>query len=122
MIAAQVLWRFGKKYWHTATEIPLMYAGELSHMEHTRRWSLANALYTVLLCGFNALDAMENYWVLRCITPSENDKNNFCANYEPGWKVVTEVLAQVMDTVIPAILLYKALKVMRESQEDSLKF
>merc|ERR1712195_226691 len=55
VIAANVLWRFGKKYWHVAHEIPKMYIGELSHMEHTRKWSTFNTAYMFFLVAFNAI-------------------------------------------------------------------
>lgn len=66
IIAAWVLWKFALKYRHVAAEIPLMYHGELSHMESSRRYGCINFMFLMFLLASNLGYGYFNYWFLQC--------------------------------------------------------
>jgi len=66
IVGAYVLWKFALKYKHVAAEIPLMYDGELSHMESSRRFACISFVYLVFLLVSNGGYGYFNYWFLQC--------------------------------------------------------
>jgi hypothetical protein len=91
-----VLWTFAKKYWHIAKEIPLMYNGELSHMESSRKWSCINLLFLVGLTLINVANGYFNYFFLHCRAASWENNRDECRNdsdFKPVWYAITETIA-----------------------------
>ena len=75
-----MFWSFAKKYWHISREIPLMYNGELSHMENSRRWSVLNFTFISLLVMINIATGYFRYYYILCRVASWEDKGSIdCA-------------------------------------------
>jgi hypothetical protein len=64
ILGAWVLWKFALKYKHVAAEIPLMYEGQLSHMESSRRFGCLNVSFLLFLLLANLGYGYFNYWFL----------------------------------------------------------
>jgi hypothetical protein len=60
------IYMFAFKYKHTSNEIPMMYDGALSNMEHTTRYRIFTYVYVLFLVLFNGVYAWYNYSFLKC--------------------------------------------------------
>lgn len=65
---------FALKYKHVAAEIPLMYDGELSHMESSRRFACINFTYGLFLLCANIGYGYFNFYFLQCELDTLNGK------------------------------------------------
>ena len=110
VLASYVLFKFAVKYKHTSREIPMMYQGELSHLEISRRYRCFTAIYIIFLVLFNAAYAYYNYYFLKCQVRYlsgadclQSDKDS------PVAQVVFRILMEAWNNILPTIVLYSSL-------------